>query len=687
MKKSFPYPLRTPLHWLLGSSLAWVLLASGCGNPTPPPANPPDTLSTMANIYDQYPTYDGNDLGITFEETGVVFKVWAPTASQVVVRIYAEGSGGDAVEELDMSQILGGVWVAIAPKPLKGLYYTFQTQHGDNWLNEVPDPYAVAVGVNGRRSMVLDLSETTPKGWMHDKGIRPYPFTDIILYEMHVRDFTVDPNVVNPYPGKFLGVAQTGTKYKGTIATGLDHLKELGITHVHLLPSFDHQSIDESRLDTAQYNWGYDPLNYNVPEGSYSTHPEDGANRVQEFRQMVKTLHDHGIGVVLDVVYNHTGSTEESIFNQIEPGYYYRHNEDGSFSNASGCGNETASERTMMRNYIVQSVVHWAKNYHIDGFRFDLMGIHDLETMQAVRSALDEVDPHIFIYGEGWTAGGSPLPEDERAVKRNTHLLPGIAAFCDEMRDGIKGHWSDKMDRGFATGKPGMTESIQFGLAGAIQHPGIDYSKVNYSQAPWAKEPSQCINYVECHDDLCLRDKIEVSAPDLTLKPQASRLALAMVLTSQGVPFLHSGAEIYRTKQHDHNSYKSGDDINHIRWDWKGSGEGKTQFDYIKSMIRLRKEHPAFRMGTADLVREHLQFLPQHDSLLVAYRLNGAAVGDTWKDILVVANGHDYPMAFALPEGKWKVGANENGYIPHSTESHSGKTSLPAKTLIVVYQP
>lgn len=683
---------------LLPGAISILLLSSGfsgCGTKSKQmehteiasPVIAPDTP------YDQYPVYEGDDLGMTYSSENTFFRVYAPTASTCKLRIYEAGDGEILRDSMEMSRGVNGTFYYSLQGDHQGKYYTYQAEIEGKWMNEVPDPYAIAVGVNGHRSMIADLSALQPAGWDNDKGIRNANFAENILYELHVRDFTISPNSGAKHKGKFLGIAETGTQNDQGQATGLDHLKELGITHIHLLPSFDHQSIDETRLDEPQYNWGYDPLNYNVPEGSYSTDPYHGEVRVSEFRKMVKTLHENGIGVILDVVYNHTGATENSIFNQLVPGYYYRHNEDGSFSNASGCGNETASERPMMRKYMIESIRHWVNIYHIDGFRFDLMGIHDIETMNQIRAAADEIDPDIFIYGEGWTAGGSPLAEEARAVKKNTHKLNRIAAFCDDMRDGLKGHWADKKDNGWVSGKRGMTESLKFGLLGAIQVPDsmnhkiLNYEQVNYSQAGWAKEPTQCINYVACHDDLCLRDKLVESTEG---KSEAEivrmhRLANGLVFLGQGIPFLHSGAEMFRTKQGDHNSYKSPDSINQIDWSWKDTYSD--HFNWYKSLISMRKDHPAFMLGSTEKVVKHVRFprIPSYTEQPFAMTISGVP-GDSWQEIQVIANAGTSP--FPIPEsGKWKIGFDESGYYKNGKpDVPEGNIYVPGQGLIVLFR-
>ena len=432
----------------------------------------------------------------------------------------------------------------------------------------------------------------------------------------------------------------------------------MGVTHIHLLPTFDfrYTSVDESKPpEERKYNWGYDPENYNTPEGSFATDPFDGTVRIREFKQAIQALHANGMRVVMDVVYNHTGSTTESVFNRVAPGYYYRQNPDGTFSNASACGNETASERAMMRQYIVESVKYWAQEYHIDGFRFDLMGIHDIATMNAVSEALHTIDPTIFIYGEGWTAGSSPLPDVQRALKANTFRLNKVAAFSDDFRDALKGSVFDHKDRGFVSGKPGMTESIKFGIVAATQHPQVDYSKVNYSKSPWSAAPFQTITYAECHDNHTLWDKLAISCPEDSEadRIRMHRLAITMVLTSQGVPFLHAGAEMLRTKNGVENSFESPDQINRIDWDRKK--QYADVFDYYKGLIQLRKNHPAFRLPTAELIRKHLQFIDTKDANLVAYQLKDYAGGDQWKDIIVVMNGNPEAQTIHLPTGNWTV--------------------------------
>ena len=604
---------------------------------------------------EDYPIYEGNDLGFTYSPEATSFRLWSPAAEAVKLHLYPLGHGNEKPMSHDMQRSDKGTWLFKAKGDHKNEYYTYQVKQNGEWLQEKADPYAVAVGVNGHRAMIIDLDETDPEGWAEDRRPALASYNDIILYELHVRDISIHESGNITHKGKFKGLTETGTKNAAGLTTGLDHIKELGVTHVHLLPSFDHRSIDETRLDEAQYNWGYDPLNYNVPEGSFATDPFDGRVRVREFKEMVQALHANGLRVILDVVYNHTGQTEDSNFNQLVPDYYYRQNEAGGFSDASACGNETASERAMMRKYIVESVKYWVEEYHLDGFRFDLMGIHDIETMNLVSEELRAIDPTIFVYGEGWTAGSSPLPVEEQALKANTSRLRHVAAFSDDLRDGLKGSVFAHEDRGFVSQKPGMKESIKFGIVASTQHPQVDYQAVNYSNAPWAPEPAQTINYVSCHDNHTLYDKLKLSRPEATENEliKMHKLAQTIVLTSQGVSFVHAGTEMLRTKDGVENSFESPDAINQINWNRKT--QYQELFDYYKNLIALRKAHPAFRMTSTAMIQQHLEFLDTTDDNLIAYQLKDHAHGDAWKDILVVLNGAATNKTTSIPKGEWKL--------------------------------
>ena len=635
--------------------------------------------------FDNYPVYTGNDLGVTYSAEKTVFKIWSPAATAVKLRLYAAGDGGKATEIIQLNKAEQGVWATTVKRDVKNQYYTFQVKINDRWLQERPDIYAKAVGVNGKRGMVADMRSTDPKNWSADIKPALKNFTDVIIYELHIRDLSVSPISGIQHKGQFLGLTETGTKSPDGESTGLDHIKSLGVTHVHILPSFDFNSIDETKPN-GKYNWGYDPLNYNVPEGSYSTDPYDGNVRIREFKQMVQALHANGLRVILDVVYNHTSDTSSN-FNQFVPGYFYRHTAKGAYSNGTGCGNETASERAMMRKYMIESVVYWAKEYHLDGFRFDLMGVHDIETMNGISAALHKIDPTIFIYGEGWTAGNSPLPEDLRAVKKNAYKLDKIAVFSDDMRDGIKGGWNNLKAKGFVGGTAGNAESVKFGIVASTQHRQVDYSKVNDSKAPWAAEPYQTINYVSCHDDNTLFDRLKISNPDASEADliKMDKLSNAIVLTSQGVSFLHAGEEMLRTKQGVANSFNSPDSINQL--DWSRKAKYKAVFNYYKGLIALRKNHPAFRMPSTQMIQSHLNFLDIRDPNIIAYQISGNANGDSWKNILVIFNGNTAEKKITLPGGTWTLAADENTINEGGIRNiEAGEIPLPATSAYILYE-
>lgn len=613
----------------------------------------------MESSYASLPAYNGEDLELTVDNNGTHFRLWSPTATAARVMLYNTDRNTASIDTLTMTRAEQGTWKASVADKLYGKFYTFQILHNGNWLQETPGVWAKATGTNGQRAAIIDFATTNPIGWEKDHGPAVENINDVIIYEMHHRDFSVHPSSGIVNKGKFLALTEQGTRSIVGDKTGIDHLKELGITHIHILPSYDYNSVDETQLPSNQYNWGYDPFNYNTPEGSYSTNPSDPATRVREMKQMVKALHDAGIGVIMDVVYNHTANNDNSNFSLTAPGYYYRHREDGSYSDASGCGNETASERQQMRNYIINSVKYWASEYHIDGFRFDLMAIHDTETMTEVAKALKEINPNIFVYGEGWTAGDSPLPVERRALKENVAKMEGIAVFSDDIRDAIKGHYSNAADRGFATGKPGNEETVKIGIVASTAHPQVDYTKGNNSKFAYASSPTQIINYVSCHDDLTLTDKLHKSMTEETEEDmqRAARLAQTIVFTSQGTPFMFAGEEIFRDKKGVHNSYKSPDSINAI--DWTLKHKNAEQFEYYRQLIALRKAHPAFRMTTAEQVAKHIVFDETDGNNLISYSIKDNANGDTWKEIKLVFNGSNEAREIKVKKGDWTIVADD----------------------------
>lgn len=615
-----------------------------------------------------YPEYTGSDLELTVGPQSTSWRLWSPAAEAVELRLYADGTHGDPLQTVEMSRDGNtGTWTASLPERLYGKFYTFRVRENGRWLNETPGVWAKAVGLNGKRAAIIDFDATDPQGWDTDRGPEVKNFTDVIIYEMHHRDMSMHPSSGIANKGKFLALTEHGTTSPQGLATGIDHLKELGVTHVHILPSYDYNSVDEANLPANQYNWGYDPQNYNAPEGSYSTNPSRPEVRVREMKEMIKALHDAGIGVIMDVVYNHTAENEGSNFELTAPGYYHRHWDDGRWSDASGCGNETASERAQMADYIINSVKYWADEYHIDGFRFDLMAIHDTETMNRVAAELKKINPSIFVYGEGWTAGDSPLAPERRALKENVSKMTDIAVFSDDIRDAVKGHYTDAADRGFATGKPGLEETVKIGIVASTAHPQVDYTKGNNSKFAYAKSPEMIVNYVSCHDDLCLTDKLRKSMPSETEQQRqaAARLAQTIVMTSQGTPFIFAGEEVWRDKKGVHNSYKSPDSINAI--DWNNKALYKDHFDYYAALTRLRKQHPAFRMTDAAQISRHLKF-DKIDTAktpnLISYSLRDHANGDEWQEIKVVFNGAAEPRTVNIPKGSWTIVAADGKLNP-----------------------
>ena len=607
---------------------------------------------------------------------------------QVEIHIYEDGQGGKAIKTIKMKASGENRWEATVKGDLKGKFYTFDIGKG-----ETPGVFAKAVGVNGMRGAIVDMAETNPQGWENDQRPVIQSPADLVIYEMHWRDFSIDVSSGLKNKGKFLALTEP---------KAIEHLKSLGVNAVHILPSFDYASVDETKLDTPQYNWGYDPKNYNVPEGSYSTDPYNPVTRIKEFKQMVQVLHKAGIRVILDVVYNHTFNIDHSNFQLTYPDMYYRKTADGKYSDGSGCGNETASEKPLMREFMLESVKYWIDEYHIDGFRFDLMGVHDIETMQQIRAEVNKIDPSIYIYGEGWSAGSCAYPVDKLAMKANTQQLNGIAAFSDDMRDALRGPFSDDHKGALLAGIPGEEESLKFGIVGGIAHPQVDMTKVNYDKKPWTNNPTEQISYVSCHDDMCLVDRLKASIPSLTDKniPEKERtaeliridqLAQTAVFTSQGVPFILCGEEMLRDKKGVHNSYNSPDSINHL--DWNNLQRYPQLFAYYKNLIQLRKNHPAFRLATGDKVRQHLEFLPAVDSkdvkqdCLVGFLLKDLQGIDAWKTIVVIYNFNKEAKEMAIPEGNYTI-ACCNGTIDEAGLGEvSGKEILvDGQSALILFQ-
>ena len=629
-----------------------------------------------------------NEMMYSKEKT--MFVLNAPTAgkSSVTIRLYKNGQGGKAYKTLKMKKMGDERWEATVKGDLKGKFYTFDIGKG-----ETPGTFAKAVGVNGNRGAIVDLYDTDPVGWNEDVRPAIQSPADLVIYELHMRDFSVSPTSGLKYQGKYLALTEP---------KAIEYLKKLGINAIHFQPLFDFASVDETRLNTPQFNWGYDPKNYNVPEGSYSTDPYDPRTRIKEFKEMVMALHKAGIRVIFDAVYNHTFDINGSNFQRTYPDYYYRKTKEGKYSDGSGCGNETASEKPLMRQFMLESVKYWIDEFHIDGFRFDLMGVHDIETMLAIREMVNRIDPSIYIYGEGWSAGSCAYPTEKLAMKANTHQLNGIGAFSDDMRDALRGPFSDNTKGAFLAGIPGEEESLKFGIVGGIAHPQVDMSQVNYDKKPWALEPTQQISYVSCHDDMCLVDRLKASVPGIQddKKSESERmvelirldlLAQTVVFTSQGVPFILAGEEMLRDKKGVHNSYCSPDSINEFNWD--NLKKYPQVFEYYRNLIQLRKNHPAFRLAKAEAVRTHLEFLPtgngtDKEGCLVAFRLKDLEGIDSWKNIIVIFNANKEAKTVAIPEGEYHVACcngviNEEG-IGMPIVGH--ETLVDAQSALILYQ-
>ena len=625
-------------------------------------------------------TYEGDDLGATWSPEKTVFKVWAPTADAVSVNLYANGgeTGMDSlIRSVSMTADRNGTWVATVEGDLNGTYYTYGVLSGD-LVTEACDPYARTTGVNGFRAMVIDLDSTDPAGWENDKA--PHTsgnITDAVIYELHVRDLSSDPSSGIANTGKFLGLIETGTTNASGQATGLDHIKALGVTQIHLLPSYDYASVDETDPNAA-FNWGYDPVNYNVPEGSYSTDPYHGEVRVKEFKEMVMGLHEAGIGVILDVVYNHVYDAESFCVNRIVPGYFSRISADGVYSNGSICGNDTASERTMVRKYIVDSVKYWADEYHLDGFRFDLLGLIDVQTVNEIIEEVHKTHPHIIFYAEGWNMGTEVTKKDVTlATQANAKETPGMAYFSDMIRDAVRGSNSNASKTGYAAGAGGFASNVSDSFLG---------------DPTWAQDPSQVVNYVSCHDGYSLYDRLYLSTRERTEEERIrmNNLAAAIVMTSQGTPFFQAGEEMLRSKPlgddtFDHNSYKSSDSINSIKWDTLADPVYQDVVDYYAGLIEFRKAHPALRMTTGAEVEEKITLLSGLDYNVNGFHIAKGANGEE-NELIVIFNPNAEATTVSLPEGKWDIRINGEDAGNSSLGSAEGTVEVAPISAMVLVQ-
>ncbi len=628
--------------------------------------------------------YDGNDLGAVYTKKYTAFRLWAPTADAVTLCLYREGDGDCLSDTLPMKRDVQGTWTIRVDGDLRHVYYTYRLERSGKTV-ELQDPYSVAVGVNGQRSMVLDLKETDPENFKEDHGPVFSNRTDLVICEISVLDSTADGSSGVKYPGKYLGLAEKGTKNKEGEATGLDYLKSLGITHVQIMPMYDFASIDEAAPKKREYNWGYDPLNYNVPEGSFSTDPFHGEVRIREMKEMIAAFHREGIGVIMDVVYNHTYDLD-SCLQKCEPDYYYRMN-GTRYSNASACGNEIASEQPMMRKYIVESVCYWAREYHVDGFRFDLMGVLDIDTMNEISRRLKEINPYIILYGEGWTGGTSTMPEFRRAMKRNARMLDGIGMFSDDIRDMVRGHVFYNKDCGYVSGKDGMKVAVRYCAAGGVWHPQVDYAAYTYAAGgTWTDTPEKVINYVSCHDNLTLWDKLQISRPDCDAGERLAmnRLAAAMVFTAQGVPFFLSGEEFARTKpagkngEVSENSYNLPYETNVLRYDW--NDEQKELQQYYRGLIAFRKAHKGLRMTDAEEIRQNILFMEMTSEQTIAF-----IIRQPEETLLVAYNASGRKETLLLPDDRtWTLYIDDLHAGTEPIGSVHSNMELPATGCVVL---
>ncbi len=621
-------------------------------------------------------TYTGNDLGALWAPDKTCFRLWAPTAKAVTLCLYRSGTRGtdDLLEAIPMTYDVQGTWVARKEGNLAGVYYTYKVTSGGQ-TREACDPYARTTGVNGHRAMVIDLASTNPQGWDTDRDPNAgKAVTDAVIYELHIRDLSSDKSAGIQNKGKYLGLIEAGTKTKGGIPTGLDHMKDLGITHLHLLPVYDFGYTDES-LENPQFNWGYDPENFNVPEGSFSSDPFNGAVRVREMKQMVKGLHDNGISVVMDVVYNHVYETFDFCFNQILPGYFSRIDGTGKKSDASCCGNDTASERSMVRKYIVDSVNYWADEYHIDGFRFDLVGLIDTQTINEIVETVHRRHPSVIFYGEGWSMN-TALTKSGYAltVQANSHMVPGFGFFSDTIRDLLRGSVFYNHLPGFVSGAMCSREALDACFMG---------------NPAWAASPAQCVNYVSCHDNNTLIDRLIMAAPKASRSDlvKMNNLAAAFTILSQGVPFMQAGEEMLRSKPlknggFDHNSYRSPDSVNSMKW----SDLEKTEFsrtrDYYKGLIAFRKAHPSLRLTQHSQVSSTVHPVACDNPHVAAFLIDSSED----QRIFAVFNADTQGVSISLPEGKWDVCIREDVAGTQAFANLGGSVTVAPISALVLTQ-
>lgn len=650
--------------------------------------------------------YYNGELGNIYSRESTLFRLWCPVACKVIVKVYStDGYNTEEKDDILFEQLMEikdkGVWETIIEGDLKDKYYTYEihfdnlclsdkgdnlalvnyryVEDGDILVFETSDMYGKASGTNGIRTMIVDLNDTNPSGWNEDEKPDFNKPTDAVIYELHIRDFSSDEDSGIKNKRQYMAFTENNTCNSNGDSTGVDHLKELGVTHVHLLPLQDYGSIDEGDMSRTNYNWGYDPLNYNTPEGSYASDASDGKIRIKEFKELVLALHKAGIRVIMDVVYNHTYDTFNSLFDRTVPNYYYR-TSDGEYTNGSGCGNETASDRIMFRKYMIDSLKFWAREYHIDGFRFDLMAVHDIETMNMIRDAIDEIDKSILLYGEGWRGGESKLDFNKAAFKDNARKINNIAMFNDDGRDAVKGSVFIADNSGYATGamykdnsicedRDELINNIKFMLAGSGKHPQVKTveleEKTKTNVYAWADKPSKVINYVSAHDNWTLWDKILISHKGENLENliKMDKLSMAIVMLSQGIPFIHAGDEFLRSKEnskcklgYDDNSYMSGDKVNSIKWNDKT--RYKEVFNYYKGLIEYRKANSLLRMDNREDINNRVEFEDNGKGVIICKIKD---VNNEYK-MFNIFNGTNEEHIIALPDSK-KWGIYINGLV------------------------
>ncbi len=638
--------------------------------------NIPNVYSTKG--FEEAFTYTGNDLGANWTKASTTFKVWAPTAEKISVKLYKSGTDGteDLIETLAMEKGEKGVWSVTKQGDLNGTYYTYLAAVGGEEV-DVCDPYARTTGVNGMRAMVIDPDSTDPEGWEKDRDPHyDMPINDAIIYELQIRDLSSSKSSGIKNQRKFLGLIETGTKTESGVSTGLDHIKELGITHLHILPFYDFGSIDE-KSSLATFNWGYDPMNYNVPEGSFATDPYNGEVRVKELKTMVKGLHDNGISVVMDVVYNHVYNASDFCFNKLVPGYFSRIDDNGKYSNGSGCGNDTASERSMVKKYIVDSVNYWADEYHIDGFRFDLVGLIDTETMNEVIKTVHEKHPNVIFYGEGWTMSTNVTKEGYNMTTQvNSKQVPGMAFFSDDMRDTLKGSVFSKTSMGYVSGLTGVTDKLS------------SYFTANTN---WSKDPTQIVQYASCHDNNTLIDRITMATPNALREEQIAmnNLAAAIYLASQGIPFMQAGEEMLRSKTNNdgsfnENSYNAPDKVNQLKWNNLDEAEYMNTFEYYKGLIAFRKAHSALRMNNREDIDANIRRMSGTPDNVIAMEIRGKANNDCSDGIIVIFNPNKEEKEITLPAGKWSICVDKDKAGTKKLGSASGTVKVAGISAMVL---